>query len=69
MNLDKVQGHCGLGHGDLQQRLIACGSGAQIAKLHVGTRELNFFMKNLESKHMVDMLHPMNSGQVGCLQI
>lgn len=68
VNLDKVQGHRGLGHGDLQQRLIACGPGAQVAKLHIGTRELNFFMKNLERRNVVDVLQLVNSGQVGYLQ-
>ncbi|KAL0608524.1 hypothetical protein AAY473_025141 [Plecturocebus cupreus] len=41
----------------LGQELVfpsALVSGAQIAKLHIGTRELDFFMKNLERKHVAD---------------
>lgn len=49
VDLDEVQGHGGLGHGDLQKRLVACGPGAQVAELHIGTRELNFLMKNLRT--------------------
>ena len=48
VDLDEVQGHRGLGHSDLQQRLVARGPGAQVAKLHVGARELDFFVENLE---------------------
>lgn len=55
VNPDEVQGHCGLGHGDLQQWLVPCSSGAQIAKFHTGTRELDFFMKNLERQHVADI--------------
>lgn len=50
VDLDEVQGHGGLGHGDLQQRLVACGPGAQVAELHIGTGELNFLMKDLRTR-------------------
>lgn len=55
---DEVQGHCGLGHGDLQQRLVPRGSGAEVTELHIGTGQLEFFVKNLEGKHVVDLLRP-----------
>lgn len=63
VNPDEVQGHCGLCHGDLQQRLVPCSSRAEITELHIGTRELNFFMKNLEGKHMVDLPHQTHPGR------
>lgn len=63
VNPDEVQGHRGLGHGDLQQRLVPCRSGAEVTELHVGTGELDLLMKNLEGKCMVDLLRQTRPGR------
>lgn len=49
VHLDQAKWHHCLGHGDLQQRAVACRSWAQVTQFQIGTWYLNQFVKNLKN--------------------
>lgn len=48
MHFDQAEGYHCLGHGDLQQRAVACCTWTQVAELQIGAWYLNQFMKDLK---------------------
>lgn len=50
MDLHEVKGYDGLGHGDLKNWLVPRGSGTQVGKLQIRSRNCGFFMQDLGLK-------------------
>lgn len=68
MDLHEVEGYDGLGHGDLKNWLVPRGSGTQVGKLQIRSRNCGFFMQDLGLKKKHKLLTGIMYAQIEKIQ-